>query len=195
MLLVLTSRLIYDILYKGGIMANIKDISILDGKINMEIEDGYVIDIQVKDEQSLKFFSKAYSETKYDLKSIKYYNKCADISLFPIWISLVLLAGGYVTNFALMDMLLIVCGGMSGLSLLSLGTFKLVSSRLKSKVCSNKYWHQLYNYTLENKKTNFNSKSKKIEKSNNRQYSGNNITYSYNRNEITHDEISHYKKR
>lgn len=190
-------------------MVKIKDILIDNNDVSMETNDGYIVNVPIKDSYSLNLFSKAYSDTKYDLKNIKYYNKCADISLFPIWISLGLLIAGYITKFPVMDMILIDCGGMSSLSLLSFATFKLATKVLKNKVCNNSYWCELYNYSLDGNKINTksNSKCKSVKNNKSNEYSmkrdkiiqdvpikRTDSTYHLNSNEIIQDEFVYYKR-
>ena len=189
-------------------MNGIKNISINNNYIDVETNKGNIVSIPIKDNYSHNLFSKAYADTKNHLKDINYYNKCADISLFPIWASVGFLLAGYITKFPLMDMLLIGCGGMTALSLASFGIFKATTKYLNNKVCNNIYWNELYYYSLNGNKKNTKSVIKKVKKNNISEYSmkkdkiiqdipikKENNTYHLSNNQIIQDEIIHHKNR
>lgn len=185
------------------IMNAIRHIECINDSIKMTIKDNYELNIPVKNEYTKNLINKALASNKFIEKDIKFYNRCANISLFPVWLSAILLLTGISLNFIAMDLVLICCGGMTAVSLMTNGVLKLVTTKLRQKANNNPYWTELYNYALNSIKNNNDSKVKTNEineVSKNKQEivqktSVNNSVYHFTRNEIIQDEVEHAKKR
>lgn len=179
-------------------MNKIKNIKYKNNYIEIEVKD-YVYKIPVKSDYVKKLVNKAVIENKDLYKDIKYYDKCANICLYPIWLAVGLLLYGIMSNFILMNLMLFCCGGITGLSLIGTSIFKIASKKLKDEANNNEYFTKLYEYALTGKKESSNERTKQTVKSNvvekNTPAKSSNIRYHLVNNEIMQDEVNHTRKR
>ena len=200
-------------------MKKIKNIEYNSEYIEIESSDKYIYKIPNNNSYVRELLYKGISMNKELNKNIKYYDKCANICMYPIWISLGFILYGLATNFLLLDMVLIACGGVTALSLVGTNIFKLVSKNSKEKADNNEYFTKIYEYalnggknkenkkqqSLKNVKSNEYSKTKKqiiqdkpiIEKQKNQNNLGiyNYNGYHLNKNQIIQDEPTFQRKR
>lgn len=200
-------------------MNKINNIEYNNEYVEIESSDKYIYKIPNNNSYVRDLLYKGISMNKELNKYIKYYDKCADICMYPIWVSLGFVLYALATNFILLDMVLIACGGITALSLVGTNVFKLASKNLKEKANNNEYFTKIYEYALSGGKTKENkrkeslrnvrsneySKSKKqiiqdepIRRNQNIQnnlgksnYSG----YHLNKSQIIQDEEIHQRKR
>ena len=182
-------------------MAKIKNVEYNNNYIELEVKNKYIYKIPIN-EYSKNLFNKAINQNKFLYKDIKYYEKCADISLFPIWLATPILIYGIITNFILLDLIFIATVGMVGISLLSTSIFKIASKKLKNQANNNEYFTKLYEYALTGKKDKKYEKQKIVKNIQSSRYSkkGSQIIqdeplratknqYHLSSNEIIQDEI------
>ena len=91
-------------------------------------------------------------------KDIKYYDKCADICVYPIWVSLGFILYGLATNTLVLDLIMMLSGGIVGLSLTGTIVFKMVSKKFKDMANNNEYFTKIYEYALNGGKNKENKK-------------------------------------
>lgn len=206
-------------LYCGDSMTKIKNIEYNSEYIEIESSDKYVYKIPNNNSYVRNLLYKGISANEEFAKYIKYYDKCADICIYPTWIALGFLVYGLATNFILLDLVLIGCGGLSGLSLVSTIIFKTVSKNLKNKANNNEFFTKLYEYAISGGKTNDKQKQKTSQNVKLNDYSKkgkqivqdesirrnqsvqNNLVkvkeniYHLNKNQIIQDEEVHQRKR
>lgn len=206
-------------LYCGDNMSKIKNIDYNSEYIEIESSDKYIYKIPNNNSYVRDLLYKGISINKELNKDIKYYDKCADICMYPIWIALGFLIYGLATNFILLDMVLIACGGIAGLSLVGTTIFKIASKKLKNKANNNEYFTKLYEYAKSGGKIKDNQKQKTSQNVKMNEYSNsrkqivqdepirrnqsvqNNSVkvkeniYHLNKNQIIQDEEVHQRKR
>lgn len=203
-------------------MEKIKGIEYNNEYIELETSDKYIYKIPNNNSYVRNLLYNGIKNNKQLDKDIKYYDKCADICIYPIWVSVGFLVYSIVTNFILLDMILIGCGALTGLSLLGTTVFKLVNRNLKIKANNNEYFIKLYEYAKsggkskddkkmsiqknnQNVKSNQYAKSGKqiiqdepIRKRQSTQTSSIELSeniYHLNKNQIIQDEEVHQRKR
>lgn len=203
-------------LYCGDNMDKINNIEYDNEYIKIESSDKYIYKIPNNNSYVRDLLYKGISANKKINKDIKYYDKCSDICIYPILGSLGFVLYALATNFILLDLILIGCGGVTGLSLVGTGVFKLVSKNLKEKANNNEYFSKLYEYAISGGKikdknkqqTSKSIKSEQYQKSKNQiiqdktiNRNQNNLsktnynTYHLNKNQIIQDEEVLKRKR
>ncbi len=204
-------------LYCGGNMDKINNIEYDSEYIKIESSDKYIYKIPNNNSYVRDLLYKGIGDNKELAKDIKYYDKCADICIYPIWIALGFLIYGLATNFILLDMVLIGCGGIAGLSLVGTTIFKIASKKLKNKANNNEYFTKLYEYAISGGKTKDKQKTAQNVKLNEYSKSGKQIIqdepikrnqsvqnnsikrneneYHLNKNQIIQDEEIYQRKR
>lgn len=150
-------------------MGKIKKIEYDDNKINMDIGD-YILKIPVDDSRVKDLVSKAESANKDIKKDIKYYDKWGSVCLYPVWVAAALTIYGFCTNFILLDMIMIICGGMSLAALSGYAMCKIITNKLSVKANNNEYWLDLYDYVTGKKKEKQNEKTNNKTTVNTRNY-------------------------
>ena len=108
-----------------GIMGKIKNIEYNNEYIQIEASDRYNYKIPNNNSYIRNLLNNGIRENENLEKDIEYYNKCANICMYPIWIAAGMLAYGLISKFILLDLVLIVCGAQVGLSLLGITVFKI----------------------------------------------------------------------
>lgn len=187
-------------------MKKIENIEYNNEYIKIESADNYIYKIPNNNSYVRNLLYKGISVSQEMKQTINFCNKCSNICLLPIWVALGFVAYGVMTNFIALDLLLILCGGMTTIALTGRMVFKSVEKKLKKKAKNNEYFTKLYEYAINGGKIN-NKKQNKM-KQNNKQanYSKttaiiknnnqiNNSSYNLTRNNIVQDEEVHQRKR
>lgn len=206
-------------LYCGDSMDKIKNIEYNNEYIEIESSNQYLYKIPNNNSYIRELLYKGINENKELYNDIKYYNKCANICMYPIWVALGILIYALVTNFILLDMILIGCGVLSGLSLMGTTIFKMVSKKLNNQANNNEYFTRIYEYAISGGKIKDNKKQKEYQSVKLNEYSKkgkqiiqdepiirkqiiqndlvklNENEYRLNKNQIIQDEEVHQKKR
>ena len=152
-------------------MNKIKNVEYNSEYIEIESSDKYIYKIPNNNSYVRDLLYKGISMNKELNRDIKYYDKCADICMYPIWVSLGFVLYGLATNFILLDMVLIACGGITALSLVGTNIFKLVSKNLKEKADNNEYFTKIYEYALNSGKNKENKKQQSLKNVKSNEYS------------------------
>lgn len=126
-------------------MSKIKNIEYNNEYITLETENN-IYRIPNNNTYVRNLLYKGIDSNKSLDKDIKFYDNCATISVYPIWIALAFVIYGIATKFILLDLIMIGAGGMAGLSLLGTTVFKFVEKKLKNKANNNEYFTQIYEY-------------------------------------------------
>lgn len=169
-------------------MEKIKKITIENENLKIEF-DSKELSIPLKQEYVKKRINKALEETREDLQNLSFYKKCANICLYPLLAAIGTVVGAYFANFIAMDLVLILCGGLSGISLVGYSVFKIAEVKTEEQAYNNEYWQEISEIAINKiKQEKENKKKKTAVKTNNNQKSTNKVTKFYN-NLTEEDEL------
>lgn len=187
-------------------MDKIKNIKYNNEYIEIESSDKYIYKIPNNNSYIRSLLYKGINSNKELNNDIKFCDKCADICVYPICVALGCLAYGFITNFLVLDLLMILCGGMSAIALTGVTVFKLISNNIKTKANNNEYFTKIYEYAInggkiDNKKqNNVKQTNKSIDSSKktaiiqNTNQKNNNL-YNLPQGDIIQNEETHQRKR
>ena len=161
-------------------MEKIKKIIIENENIKMEFGDRE-LSIPLKQDYVKKIINKALEESKEDLQNLSFYKKCANICLYPLLGAIGMFIGAYVAKFIAMDLVLIMCGGLAGMSLVGYSVFKFAEAKTEEHAYNNEYWLEIRDLAINKIKHGKDNKKKKtVTKTNNYQKSNNKVNHFYN---------------
>lgn len=172
--------------------------------IKLEISNKIIYKIPNNNDYIKNLLQKGINENQGLEKDIKFYDNCANICIYPTWIALGFLVYGVISKFILLDLILILAGGMAGISLVGTAVFKIMSHKSENKANNNKNFIKIYEYAKNGGRVNnlqSNNTKQDIKNSNHNQMSSTNKNnynynnYHLNREQIIQDEEVHQRKR
>lgn len=130
-------------------MSKIKKIVLDDEFIKMEFDDNE-LSIPRNQDYVKKYMSNALSESHSYLKNSKFYKFGAKVSFYVMIWNVSLFLGCYLTNFLPIELIAIIYGGLSGLSLVTYSLFKLADTVSLEKAYNNEYWLKIRDTAVNN---------------------------------------------
>lgn len=161
-------------------MNKINNIIIDDNDLKIEF-DNKELTIPLTQKYVKKLLDKALLECGEDLKNLKFYKMGAKICIYPLLFAIASFLGAAFSNFIAMDLAVIMCGGMAGMSLLGYSVFKYVEIKTEERAYNNKYWLELRDVALNSiKHGEEKSRKKVVTKVNNNKKTNTNVNRFYN---------------